>query len=35
MGALGAAEQMTDKIMGDSGKQTRGRERDVRRFLLD
>ncbi|KAF8266408.1 hypothetical protein EI94DRAFT_192962 [Lactarius quietus] len=24
----GAAEQMSDKIMGDSGKQTRGRERE-------
>ncbi|KAI9434822.1 hypothetical protein H4582DRAFT_1974973 [Lactarius indigo] len=27
--AMGAAEQMTGKIMGDQGKQARGREREV------
>lgn len=34
LGILGAAEQMTDKIMGDSGKQSRGREREVRSPLV-
>jgi hypothetical protein len=29
-GALGAAEKMTGKIMGDPGKQARSREREVR-----
>ncbi|KAH9036981.1 hypothetical protein EDB85DRAFT_2288070 [Lactarius pseudohatsudake] len=31
--AMGAAEQMTGKIMGDQGKQARGREREVKFWI--